>query len=67
MERLQYVVAPLRSLPGAAGGAAAGPGGPRDRAARAGGKAITGEAPVVHAGALRMAAAVPRRMRDGAS
>ena len=60
--RLLHAVPPLRSLPGAARRAAAGPGGPRDRAERGGGGARPGEARVVHAGALRMAAAVPRRM-----
>ena len=58
--RLPRVVPPLRSLPGAARRAAGGPGGPRDRSERGNGGAIPGAARLVHAGALRMAAAVPR-------
>ena len=63
--RLRCAVRPLPSLPGAARRAAAGPGGPRDRAAGGDGAARPGEARLLHEGALRVAGAVPRRMRDG--
>ena len=63
-QRLLRVAQPLPELPGAARRAAAGPGGPRDGAARGGSGSTPGERRPVHAGA-RLAAAVPRRMRDG--
>ena len=62
---LRCAVLALPSLPGAARHAAAGPGGPRDRAARGDGGSNPGGARLLHEGALRLAGAVPRRMRDG--
>ena len=63
--RLRCAGPPLLSLPGAAGLAAAGRIRPRNGAAGGDGGAIPGGERLVQ-GARRMAAAVPRRMRDGA-